>query len=249
MDYEKIGEYIQLKRKAVGLTQAELGDKLGVTSKAVSKWECGVALPDVSLFLELSEILKIDVSELLVGKDNEVTEDKISKRKNIAIVILAIIVLILLITSTILGIYFINNYDRIKVYQLTSENEDFYIEGKIDTIDDDEYVSISNVDYLSKNDSIFGYYVSYELYYEDKLLYQSRNVIDGDIDDNSLIDFRKLLGAISIFVRIPDDISFNLKSDADQYFLLKINLLDENNKVVNYGVPITLKWASRINFD
>ncbi len=241
MDYEKIGEYIQLKRKAVGLTQAELGDKLGVTSKAVSKWECGVALPDVSLFLELSEILKIDVSELLVGKDNEVTEDKISKRKNIAIVILTIIVLILLITSTILGIYFINNYDRIKVYQLTSENEDFYIEGKIDTIDDDEYVSISDIDYLPKNNNTFGYYISYELYYEDNLLYQSGNINSYEISNDLIVNFRELLEPISIFIHIPNDVDLKLKSNADQYFLLKINFLNKNNKIVNYGIPITLK--------
>lgn len=45
MDYKKIGEYIQSKRKAIPLTQAELGEKLGVTSKAVSKWECGLSFP------------------------------------------------------------------------------------------------------------------------------------------------------------------------------------------------------------
>ena len=88
MDCKKIGEYIQRKRKDAGLTQAELGEMLGVTSKAVSKWECGVALPDVSLFLEITTILKIDISELLSGEDNK--KVPIDKKKNIIIGILLI---------------------------------------------------------------------------------------------------------------------------------------------------------------
>ena len=61
MDSGKIGAYIQLKRKSAGLTQTQLGDMLGITSKAVSKWETGVAIPDVSLFPELTKILNITI--------------------------------------------------------------------------------------------------------------------------------------------------------------------------------------------
>lgn len=50
MDQSKIGAYIAVKRKAQGLTQAQLAQKLGVSDKSVSKWERGVCLPDVSLF-------------------------------------------------------------------------------------------------------------------------------------------------------------------------------------------------------
>ena len=69
MDCKKIGEYIQTKRKAKGLTQAQLSEMLGITSKAVSKWETGVAIPDIALFPELTKILNITIDELLVGED------------------------------------------------------------------------------------------------------------------------------------------------------------------------------------
>ena len=60
----KIGEKIALARKEKGLTQKELGDKLFVTDKAVSKWERGLSLPDISLFDKLSKVLDIDMTEL-----------------------------------------------------------------------------------------------------------------------------------------------------------------------------------------
>lgn len=56
MDNNKIGKFISNKRKELGLTQEELGEKLYVTDKAVSKWERGVSLPDITLLTELSKI-------------------------------------------------------------------------------------------------------------------------------------------------------------------------------------------------
>ena len=63
MDQVKIGKYIADKRKAMGLTQVELADKLGMSNKSVSKWERGVCLPDVSLYSELCTILRIHINE------------------------------------------------------------------------------------------------------------------------------------------------------------------------------------------
>jgi|GEM_PF-6868808 len=68
MDNIKIGCFISELRKEKGLTQKELAEKIGVTGKAVSKWETGKGLPDVSLWLALSEALGVNVSELLHGE-------------------------------------------------------------------------------------------------------------------------------------------------------------------------------------
>ena len=51
MDQIKIGQFIAARRKAVGLTQAELAEKLGITDRAVSKWETGRTMPDTALML------------------------------------------------------------------------------------------------------------------------------------------------------------------------------------------------------
>ena len=68
MDQLKIGRFIAECRKGEGLTQVQLAEKLGITDKAISKWERGVAMPDTSIMLELCSILNISVNELLSGE-------------------------------------------------------------------------------------------------------------------------------------------------------------------------------------
>ena len=68
MDQIKIGSFIAERRKEKSLTQAQLAEKLGITDRAVSKWENGRSLPDSSIMLELCEILEITVNDLLCGE-------------------------------------------------------------------------------------------------------------------------------------------------------------------------------------
>ena len=68
MNQEKIGKFIATCRKENGYTQASLAEQLGITDRAISKWENGKSLPDASIMLELCELLKINVNELLTGE-------------------------------------------------------------------------------------------------------------------------------------------------------------------------------------
>ena len=68
MDQVKIGKFIAERRKAANLTQMQLAEKLGITDRAISKWENGKSLPDSSVMLELCGILGITVSDLLSGE-------------------------------------------------------------------------------------------------------------------------------------------------------------------------------------
>ncbi len=69
MDQKKTGRYIAQKRKETGLTQAQLAEKLGITDKAVSKWETSRSFPDAGIVPELCEILGITANELYAGED------------------------------------------------------------------------------------------------------------------------------------------------------------------------------------
>lgn len=69
MDLIKIGKYIAFKRKEQGLTQKQLAEKLNMSDKSVSKWERGICLSDVSVYLELCRILGISINEFLAGED------------------------------------------------------------------------------------------------------------------------------------------------------------------------------------
>ena len=68
MNQIKIGKFISNTRKEIGLTQAQLAEKLNITDKAVSKWETGKSLPDAAIMLDLCNVLQITVNDLLSGE-------------------------------------------------------------------------------------------------------------------------------------------------------------------------------------
>lgn len=68
LDKEKFGAFLVQLRKEKGLTQKELAERLYVSDKAVSKWERGLSLPDISLLQPLAEFLGVTVTELLSGR-------------------------------------------------------------------------------------------------------------------------------------------------------------------------------------
>ena len=63
------GKRIAVLRRKTGLSQTDLAEKLGVTSQAVSKWECGNAIPDIDILLELSHLYKVTINEMLEDID------------------------------------------------------------------------------------------------------------------------------------------------------------------------------------
>ena len=117
MNQEKIGKFIAACRKENGYTQASLAEKLGITDRAVSKWENGKSMPDASIMLELCGLLKINVNELLTGErimqddykavaekqlvDLKSQEEKAVKKATYAVVI--IVLLIVLVFSLVAG--------------------------------------------------------------------------------------------------------------------------------------------------
>lgn len=67
VDTKKTGSFIQLQRKLAGLTQAQLGERVNVTSQSVSNWERGLLLPDTAALPDLAEILQTTVDAILAG--------------------------------------------------------------------------------------------------------------------------------------------------------------------------------------
>lgn len=68
MDCVKIGKLIAKLRKEKSLTQKNVADALGIQNKTVSKWECGLGCPDLSLWSELSAILGVDMKQMMEGE-------------------------------------------------------------------------------------------------------------------------------------------------------------------------------------
>ena len=116
MNQIKIGRFIAECRKKTNLTQMQLAEKLGITDKAISKWERGMAMPDTSIMLELCDILCISVNELLSGEkinmenDNQKTEQllldmaKELEKKNKAVWSSMWVIMIVSMTALFAGI-------------------------------------------------------------------------------------------------------------------------------------------------
>lgn len=129
MDLVKIGKYITGKRKALGMTQKQLAEKLNMSDKSVSKWERGICLPDVSVYMELCEILGISINEFLAGEDIDaenvekksedniiqVTKDSKKKQKNLKS-ILAVVTTFAVIMVLVLGAVFVHKVMQPKNY-------------------------------------------------------------------------------------------------------------------------------------
>ncbi len=122
MDLVKIGKYIAKKRKTLGLTQAQVAEKLGMSDKSVSKWERGVCLPDVSVYMELCKILGITLNEFIAGEDLEgeeivkqseenlirITKDSELGKRRLKRIIAVLLMAALLLTGILSAIIYID---------------------------------------------------------------------------------------------------------------------------------------------
>ena len=162
MNQVKIGEYITKLRKEKGLTQEELGEKLGISDKSVSKWERGIHLPDLNNLVPLADFLGTNVNDLLNGgvsdlngnsKSDEVVVNNIKvytnkyKKKYAFMFFSFIIVVILLISS----IFFFNNYNKNKVYYLSGLNNFYYANGYLIVNPERNILIIRNIEYNGLN--------------------------------------------------------------------------------------------------
>lgn len=137
MDQIKIGKFIAEMRKEQNLTQIDLAEKLGISNKTVSKWECGNGMPDYAVMEELCVILNINVNELLSGerlpsKDynkkaeenmmsliHESSEYRKREKRDLVFIVLGIIAILFLVTWDIVvfgGINEIHNFMDMPTY-------------------------------------------------------------------------------------------------------------------------------------
>lgn len=123
MNQEKVGNLIKELRKKNGLTQEKFALKYGVTYQAVSKWENGKNMPDISLLKQICNDYNININDLLDGKVN----DKKNNKK--VIIIVSSIIGFLTVLGVILLIVF--HDDSFTFRTLTSNCSNFEISGSI----------------------------------------------------------------------------------------------------------------------
>ena len=141
MDNIKMGEIIREARKAKNFTQKDIATHLGITDRAVSKWERGICAPDLALLEPLSEILEISITELITGdkevldKDKESVEHAVketiqyskqeignNKKTNQCKILIFLLVSLLLISILLLHLYSKGFFHKIGTYPSPNGN-------------------------------------------------------------------------------------------------------------------------------
>lgn len=187
MNQEKIGKFIAELRKEKSLTQSELAEKLNITKNAVSKWERGLSMMDISLLKPLSEILGVSVSELLNGKrldkvDNDIINDTITNSTNIYVkkeknklikrVLIIISIFIVFTTSTLIIISEIN-------YGIIPLGKKMYI----------DFPNISSLNVKKQADNCMELILNKDIEKLDKLVVSNQNFLLFESSrPNSMVD-------------------------------------------------------------
>ena len=229
MNSSEIGKFIEELRKKNNMTQAEFGDKLCVTAQAVSKWENGRGIPDISIMQKISKEFNTDVSIFITGKS----------RENNYFKLIGAFVLIALI---IVAVFLINNHSSLSSAPLKSNNALFNVSGVAAFSNKNKLIYISDIEYLNKDNNTDKYVMMECSLYEENEDGDKKISQCGSIDTN-----KKYTESDSHTLQeLLKNINFNTKYTSSCNTLehsklyLVVNALDINNKVITYKVPLTL---------
>ena len=148
MNQDKISTTIKKIRKDNKLTQEAFANELNVTYQAVSKWENGKSIPDISTLQLICNKYDVDINELLD------TPVKANKKKNNNIVYFIITILVVLVAGTVIGIDLYKNHGSFETRELGSSCKDFTINGTVSYDTNKTHIYISNINYCGKDDNI-----------------------------------------------------------------------------------------------
>lgn len=239
MDNKKIGKLIATLRRNIGLTQQELGDKVGVGFRAVSKWERGINLPDISIINDLSKILGISSDELLSGELNpEKYSDNNKDKKKLSIplkiTITSIIAIALIFTTIFL---YLNN--KTYLYELENkETADYYIKGQATFRRDKLTIIISELGFTDKEfKSIIIKNYEYKVMSDNIYLFGYGYTSNF----NSFEEIKTIQKFAEEFrINYIGEMSLNKKEIINNKLYLIINFVDQNDKLITKEIEISL---------
>ncbi len=236
---EKTGAFIKLLRVPHNLTQEELGDMVYVTRKAVSKWENGICYPSIDLIPRLADLFGISIEEILVGEFNCEFDEKtaidyvikVFKNKRIKTTIRCIFALLVFC----LIIFFFENYNATKIYDVFFEDGNIYLKNSV-------IISTRSKQYFN-----FG-----SIWIDDPKYSQTRPINIQLYTKNKRND-KKVIAEYS-----TKNNSYYRSSNYEELSVSNINELinstwavvkynDSDNKVVEKNIPLQIKLRYKSN--
>ena len=224
MNSQKVGKFIQEIRKKNNLTQKQLADKYNVTYQAVSKWERGINLPDVTLLRQMSKDFNISIEDILDGSTSK------QKRNNI----IPIIIIILVIIASVIGIIYVKNDKSFEFKTISTTCKEFKVSGSIAYDKEKSSIYISHVDYCGGNDETMYNNIECNLYESNDDLNKKISSCKPSDNNTTLEEYLK-----DVEINI-DNYSQTCKQYNNKSLYLEINATDKNDKTVVYKIPLEL---------
>ena len=221
MNQDKIGKIIEQLRKKNNLTQNDLANKLGVTYQAVSKWETGKNLPDISILKQISKIFNVDINDLLEGKISDKKSDSKFKIITYVVIAIALVVIIFLVSRNSSGFQF---------RTIASKCDSYEISGSAAYNKDKTTIYISDILYCGDDKTIYDE-ISCSLY--EKSGDTQTKISDCNKKGNN-VNINEYLKDIKIKVDRPN----NICSDNNLYLRIYFK---KNNKDYFNDIDIELR--------
>ena len=207
---DEIGKIISEARKKKKITQQDLAGKLFVSDKAISNWETNKNLPDKELIPKIEKILNIEISNKI---DN--------KRKKAFKIVFKTLLSILLVIFIILSIYFLNNYNKIKIYNIDVYSSRYhFVNGNL-IIDGNKLIL--------KMGKLLNYDIPYQPSYNVELYYMNEN-------KKNIIQEKKNYDYFDINLNTSKEIKDNLNN-----LYVNISYTNYDGKVVDEELKINVE--------
>ena len=145
MDQDRIANIIKKVRKDNNLTQEKFANSLNVTYQAVSKWETGKSIPDISTLQLISKKYNVDINDLL--------DTNVSSKKSTNYLFIIMVAIVAVIATGIIAYTIHNNHDTFESRELNTTCKDFNINGTVSYDSTKTHIYISNIDYCGKEDN------------------------------------------------------------------------------------------------
>lgn len=218
-DKENIGHLISEARKAKGLTQQELAQKLNISDKAISKWETGKNLPDLDMLRKIEEELEIK----LLDKNNYQYQNKLK----ILFIIIGFLVLLLIYFIS----YYLSNYNQFNIYTISLNDEQFILKDSYLITSKEE--SILNLGAITNIANPVEPQYNISIYYQDKeekieLLNKPNYKYLSTKDSNLLKELLPHYNYLYIKIEYSDFNNQLVSKD----FKLKLTKTSSNNKII-----------------
>lgn len=227
MNPEKVGKFIKELRKKNNLTQKQLADKYGVTYQAVSKWENGINLPEVTLIREMSRDFNISVEDILDG-------EQLTKKRNRIRTIIFISIFLLAIIGLLLIVFLNRNNSSFEFKTLSSTCKEFNVSGSLAYDKYKSSIYISHINYCGGNDETIYKEIECNLYEKKG---DTTKIISSCKSKNNNIKLEDYLKEVELNI---DNYSKTCQKYSNDNLYLEINATDKDDKIVTYKIPLNV---------